>query len=98
VNPDRKIKVQTNNIESLADREIDRLIDQYRTVETEEELVATAHLLEEKLREHASFVPGFIQGYERSAHWRWVRFPESFSERDMRYVYEYQQFWIDEQA
>jgi microcin C transport system substrate-binding protein len=98
VNPDRKIKVQTNNIETLANREIDRLIDQYRTVPTEEELVAIAHTLEEKLYEHASFVPGFIQGYERSAHWRWVRFPEGFSERDMHYVFEYQQFWIDEEA
>jgi microcin C transport system substrate-binding protein len=98
VNPDRKIKVQTNNIENLANREIDQLIDQYRTTATEEELVATAHTLEEKLYEHASFVPGFIQGYERSAHWRWVRFPEGFSERDMHYVYEYQQFWIDGEA
>jgi microcin C transport system substrate-binding protein len=98
VNPDREIKVQTNNIENLANREIDQLIDQYRTTATEEELVATAHTLEEKLYEHASFVPGFIQGYERSAHWRWVRFPEGFSERDMHYVYEYQQFWIDGEA
>jgi microcin C transport system substrate-binding protein len=98
VNPERKIKVQTNNIESLANREIDKLIEQYRAAGTEEELVATAHALEEKLREHASFVPGFIQGYERSANWRWVKFPEGFSERDMHYVFEYQQFWIDEEA
>lgn len=98
VNPDRKIKVQTNNIESLANREIDALIDKYRATSTEEELVATAYELEEKLREHASFVPGFIQGYERAGYWRWVRFPEGFSERDMRYVFEYQQFWIDEAA
>ena len=98
VNPDRKIKVQTNNIESLADREIDALIEKYRSVGTEEELIATAYELEEKLWEHASFVPGFVQGYERAGFWRWVKFPEGFSERDMHYVYEYQQFWIDEQA
>jgi microcin C transport system substrate-binding protein len=98
VNPERKIKVQTNNIFSLADREIDELITAYRAAATEEELVEIAYTLEEKLDELAVFVPGFIQGYERSAFWRWVKFPEGFSERDMDYVYSYQQFWIDEAA
>ncbi|MGB5511004.1 MAG: extracellular solute-binding protein [Woeseiaceae bacterium] len=97
-NPERKIKVQTNNIFSLADREIDELIEAYRAAATEEELVSIAYTLEEKLYDLAVFIPGFIQGYERSAFWRWVKFPEGFSERDMDYVYHYQQFWIDEAA
>lgn len=98
VNPDRKIKGQTNNMQSLANREIDELIEKYRAAKTEEELVALAYELEEKLYDDASFVPGYVQDYERSAHWRWVKFPEGFSERDMNYVFAYQQFWIDEEA
>jgi len=98
INPERKIKVQTNNIEALANWEIDQLINRYRAAATEEELVATAHMLEEALYEHASFVPGFVQGYERSAHWRWLKFPDGFDVKESHYVYEGQLFWLDDSA
>jgi len=98
INPERKIKVQTNNIEALANWDIDQLINRYRAAATEEELVATAHKLEEALYEHASFVPGFVQGYERSSHWRWLKFPDDFDVKESHYVYEGQLFWLDDSA
>ena len=96
VNPERKIKVQTNNIETLASWDVDQLINRYRAATTEDELVATAHRLEEALYDHASFVPGFVQGYERSAHWRWLKFPDDFDVKESHYVFEGQQFWFDD--
>ena len=96
INPERKLKVQTNNIETLADWNIDQLINRYRAAKNEDELIETARELEVALKQHASFVPGFIQGYERSAHWRWLKFPADFNVKKAHYVYEYQLFWIDE--
>ncbi len=98
VNPDRQVKTQTNNLSNVADLEVDRLIEQYRAGTTHETLVETSHRLEERLDEIASWVPGFKQDNERSGHWRWVRFPEHFNERDAGYVWRYHQFWIDEEA
>ncbi len=98
VNPDRQVKTQTNNLSGVADPEVDALIDRYRAGKSHEELIETAHLLEEKLFEIAPWVPGFKQDFERSGHWRWVRFPEHFNERDATYVWRYHQFWIDENA
>ncbi len=97
VNPERTVKVQTNNSQMVADVEIDALIDQYRAAAVEEEKIRVGHLLEEKMYDYASFVPGFIQGYERSAHWNWLKFPEDFDVKKSHYVFEYQLFWIDEE-
>jgi microcin C transport system substrate-binding protein len=96
INPGRKPNTQTNNLEGVAIRELDEMIERYRTVESEEDLISIAHRMEELLHDYASFVPGFIQGYERSAHWRWVRWPDDFNIRDAGYVYEYMVHWIDE--
>lgn len=79
VNPDRKLKTQTNNLEALAIFEMDKMIDAYRASDNQEEMKQLAHAMTEMHHEHASFVPGFYQGFYRLGHWRWIRYPEGFN-------------------
>ena len=96
VNPDRKLKTQTNNLEALAIYEMDQLIIQYRASDDREEMIQLAHKMTEMHHEHASFIPGFVQSFYRAGYWRWVRYPEGFnvkhsSSRDQYYIH-----WIDQ--
>ncbi len=81
VNPERKVKVQTNNLEIFADPEMDRMIEAYRASDSEEEMLRLSHRMQELHHEHASFVPGFYQGFFRLGHWRWIRYPDYFSHK-----------------
>jgi microcin C transport system substrate-binding protein len=95
VNPDRKIKVQTNNMESLAVFEMDNMIDQYRASDDKTEMIKLAHKMTELHHEHASFVPGFIRPTYRVGHWRWLRYPEGFNQKHSSDQLEYFVHWID---
>ena len=81
VNPERKLKAQTNNLESFAIAEMDALIERYRRSSDQDEMVRLAHQMTELHHAHASFVPGFYQGFFRIGHWRWLRYPEGFSQK-----------------
>jgi microcin C transport system substrate-binding protein len=81
VNPERKLKTQTNNLESFAIAEMDALIERYRRSSDQDEMVRLAHQMTELHHAHASFVPGFYQGFFRIGHWRWLRYPEGFSQK-----------------
>ncbi len=95
VNPARKIKTQTNNLESLAVLEMDQLIDRYQASSDRQEMIALAHQISELHHEHASFVPGFYQGFFRVGNWRWVRYPEDFSYKHAEGAGELFVHWID---
>ena len=98
VNPDREVKVQTNNMQMIANYEIDQLIDQYRTSEDLAEMKVLATQLEEKLFEDASFVPGFVLPFYRIGHQRWLRFPEeTFNEAHTRSDVQMFVGWVDEE-
>lgn len=97
VNPDRKVKTQTNNLQVLADFEIDAMIDRYRTSEDLDEMRDIAFKLEAALYEDASFVPGFVLPFYRIGHHRWLRFPEeTFNEMHTRSDIQFFVGWIDE--
>jgi microcin C transport system substrate-binding protein len=81
VNPDRKIKTQTNNLETFAIAEVDPMILQYRESSDKQEMIEISHQLMEIFHENASFVPGFYQGFYRIGHWRWLRYPEYFNHK-----------------
>lgn len=81
VNPDRQLKVQTNNLEAVANRELDAMIERYDASSSYDEMVELAHRMQEFHHDYASFVPGFVQDFFRIGHWRWVRYPEGFSHR-----------------
>ncbi len=95
-NPDRRLKAQTNNLQSIANRELDRLIEAYRASDSVAEMQRLAFEMEEILAEDASFVPGFVVPFMRTAYWRWVRWPEGFNVKLARGPVEYFLFWIDE--
>jgi microcin C transport system substrate-binding protein len=94
-NPDRKIKTQTNNLQSVAIPELDKMIEAYRRSVDTEEMKRLAFGMEELLFEHASFVPGWVQPFYRTAFWRWIRYPDDFNVRLSRSSGEYHLAWID---
>jgi microcin C transport system substrate-binding protein len=95
VNPDRQIKVQTNNLEVLANREFDEMIDRYVNSSDYDEMLELAHRMQEFHYDYASFVPGYVQDFFRLGHWRWVRFPEFFNHRQAGSAGELHVHWID---
>jgi microcin C transport system substrate-binding protein len=95
-NPDREVKTQTNNLQSVAIPELDALINAYRRSDDAEAMKRMAWKMEEILYEDASFVPGFVQPYYRVAHWRWLRYPRDFNVKLSRSSGEYFLAWIDE--
>ena len=95
VNPDRKVKTQSNNLEIVANSKIDSMIDAYRASSSRGEMINLAHRLEQALFDNASFSPGFKQSYYRIGHWRWLRFPESFNVKHSSTSGEYFVHWID---
>lgn len=95
-NPERTIKTQTNNLQSVAIPELDRLIEAYRRSDDAEEMKQLAFQMEEILHEHASFVPGFVQPFYRAAFWRWLRYPDDFNVKLSRGAGEWYLSWIDQ--
>ena len=94
-NPERKPKTQTNNLESIAVAEMDKLIDQYRASDDKAEMIKLAHRMTEIHHDYASFVPGFVEPFYRTGHWRWVRYPEGFNYKHSRSAEELFVHWID---
>ncbi len=96
VNPDRKIKVQTNNLAMTANWDLDQLINQYRHNEDLEEMRRLAFEMEEVLYEDASYIPAWVRPYYRTGHWRWVKYPEGFNPMHSGYDWQFFVHWIDE--
>lgn len=96
VNPDRKVKVQTNNLQVIADYELDKLIERYRHNEDLEDMKDLAFEMETILYDDASFVPAWVQPFYRTGHWRWLKYPEGFNPMHSGYDWQYFVHWIDE--
>ncbi|MCP5329707.1 MAG: ABC transporter substrate-binding protein [Pseudomonadales bacterium] len=96
VNPARKIKVQTNNMEELADFRMDQKIDRYVAASDKEEMITLAHELTQMHHDYASFVPGFVEPFYWHASWRWVRWPDDFNVKYSSYAEDAFVHWIDE--
>lgn len=94
-NPERRVREQTNNLQSIAIAELDRLILLYDRSDSLDEMRELAFKMEEILFEHASFVPGFYMAFFRTAYWRWVQWPDDFNVRFARDPIEYYLFWFD---
>ncbi len=97
-NPARKVKVQTNNLELIANPALDALIARYDRSESLDEMRGLAREMEEILYDEASFSPGFVRPFYRLATWRWVRFPENFNVRFSTDPFEQSLHWLDEAA
>lgn len=95
INPDRKVKTQTNNLEVAAIPDMDRMIDTYRASDDRQEMIGLAHDMTALIHEHASFVPGFVEPFYRVGHWRWNRYPDGFNHKHSRRYDELYVNWID---
>ncbi len=96
VNPNRKLKPQTNNLQSIANPELDALIEAYQASDDVEEMKRLAFRMEELIYDDGSFVPGFVVPFMRVGYWRWVRWPEDFNVKLATTLTEYFLFWIDD--
>jgi microcin C transport system substrate-binding protein len=81
INPERQLKTQTNNLESIAIPELDELINRYRASADRQEMIELAHRMTEIHHDYASFVPGFVQEFYRLGYWRWIQYPEGFNNK-----------------
>ncbi len=97
-NPERKPKVQTNNLQSMADTRMDALIEAYRASEDAQEMKELAFEMEEILYEDASFSPGFVRPSYRAGYWRWIRWPDDFNVKISQSAGEWFLSWIDTEA
>ncbi|MGE0623683.1 MAG: extracellular solute-binding protein [Pseudomonadales bacterium] len=96
VNPERKLKPQTNNLQSIANPELDALIEAYQASEDVAEMKRLAFAMEELLYEDGSFVPGFVVPFMRVGYWRWVHWPEDFNVKLATTLSEYFLYWVDD--
>lgn len=96
VNPNRKIKVQTNNLQEIAIPELDKMIDRYDQSESIDEMKELAFKMEEIIYDDASFCPGFIIPFIRTGTWRWLRVPDTGNVKIATTFTEYSLYWIDE--
>ena len=81
VNPNRKVKTQTNNLEEFADCDMDKMVAKYRTSTDKDEMIDLAHKMTQLHHDYASFVPAFYWPFYRIGYWRWVHHPKGFDER-----------------
>lgn len=95
VNPNRQVKVQTNNMEEIAIFELDQLIDRYVASSDKQEMIDLAHRMTQLHYDYASFVPGFVEPFYWHASWRWVRWPDDFNVRYSNYAEDAFVHWID---
>lgn len=95
VNPNRKIKTQSNNLEEFADCDMDKMIAAYRASSDKQEMIDLAHKMEKLHHDYASFVPAFYWPFYRVGFWRWVHHPEGFDERYSGGGDQYFVSWLD---
>lgn len=98
VNPNRRLKTQTNNLMSIALPDLDQRIEAYRASDDVAEMQRLAFEMEEILHDDGSFVPAFVIPFFRTAYWAWVRWPDDFNVKIASTAAEYQLFWIDDDA
>jgi microcin C transport system substrate-binding protein len=98
INPDRKPKTQTNNLQVIAYPELDRMIEAYDKSEDLNEMKQLAFKMEEFMYEDASFSPGFNIPFIRTGVWRWLGVPEDGNVKIATSFSEYSLYWIDVDA
>ena len=69
-------KPQTNNFTNTDDKELDALIEAYRSAVSTEERVDLAWKIQRIIHDQGAWIPTYEVPYERIVFWRWVRLPE----------------------
>ena len=71
----------TNNITATASPELDRAIYAARAATSEQEAIQAQHLVQQRIADTASWVPGWSSWFWRFAQWRWLRWPRTETTR-----------------
>ena len=90
-NPARKVKPNTNNLNSIADFALDQLITQYDQAETMEPIKELAAKIEQILYDDASWVNGWTRPYYRLGYRPWIKWPSDFNPMQSL---DFEQFWL----
>ena len=92
-------KPNTNNLCSFADKRMDAFCEAERRATTIEEMRKASFGADQIIHDEAAWIPGYEQGYYRTAYWRWVKFPEkTFNIAASELPLQNHVHWIDEDA
>ena len=69
-------KPQTNNFTATADKELDKMIDDYRAAISVKERISLSNKIQVKIHEIGAYVPTYYTPYTRAGYWRWIKLPE----------------------
>jgi len=72
-----KAKPQTNNINSYANDEMDKLCLNVRYARTVEEVKTSSWQIQQMIHNEALFSPGWVTNFVRLGSWRWIRWPDT---------------------
>jgi microcin C transport system substrate-binding protein len=74
-------KTQTNNFWGYADKDMDKLLDAFRSESDLAKKAALDRQIQKKVDEAALVVPNYYVPYWRGAAWKWIRFPSWLSQK-----------------
>lgn len=90
-------KPNTNNLSCFADKRMDVFCEAERRATTIEEMRKASWGADQIIHDEAAWIPGYEQGYFRTAYWRWVKFPEkTFNVAVSELPLQNHVHWIDE--
>lgn len=69
-------KPQTNNATNTDDKEMDKVIEAFRSALSTEERIRLAHQLQQMIHDQSAWIPTMDVPYDRVGYWRWVKFPK----------------------
>jgi microcin C transport system substrate-binding protein len=72
---------QTNNFWGYADKDMDRLLDAFRSESDLAKKAALDRQIQRKVDEEALVVPSYYVPFFRGAAWKWIRFPAWLSQK-----------------
>jgi microcin C transport system substrate-binding protein len=95
-NPARKVKPNTNNLNSIAIPALDQLIKQYDAAQTMAETKILAAKIEKMIYDDACWVNGWKLPFLWSAYRPWIKWPADFNPMQTRDFEEFWVMWIDQ--
>lgn len=98
-NPDGSVRINTNNLNSYSNPEMDNLIAKYRASYLPKEHLKLAHEIQQHIHDSAIFIPAFKYDSKDIAYRNWIQWPNSettkFSPVSAQYPIEHYLWWVD---
>jgi microcin C transport system substrate-binding protein len=69
-------KPQTNNLTNTDNKELDKLIDEFRPAISHDERARLSREIQQMIYDDSAWIPRLDTPFERLAYWRWLRLPE----------------------